>query len=79
LSIIHIIIRASVRVFSGRVANFSNGGNEKKLEDFTYINTLLDGKCQDFGQGTGFQDGWRHLLKKIDGWHATRATRSNAL
>ena len=28
------------------------GGNEKKLQDFTYVNTLLDGKCQDFGQET---------------------------
>ena len=53
------------------------GRNEKKLQDFTYVNTLLDGKCQDFGQGTGFQDGWRHPLPKIDGWPATRATRSN--
>ena len=39
--------------------------------------TLLDGKCPDLGQGTGFQDGWRHPLPKIDGWHATCATRSN--
>ena len=53
------------------------GGNEKKIRDFTYVNTLLDAKCQDFGQGTGFQDRWRHPLPEIEGWHATRATRSN--